>query len=157
LLEEIGLRADQLEAQAFFAPAPDMDGCDLAALDTLPHGLPGNAQQAHGLVHGEATVRSFFGDARAQVGGEANAPRRTVSELLASDDAIVEPAMNRRGCDTERGCRLFDGQQFTLRRVVRTFEAGDVSLARGAAPRSIHRSKLRAVSDANCCGMNAKA
>jgi hypothetical protein len=43
LLEKIVLRADQLEPQAFSAPAPDMDGFDLAALDTLPHGLPGNA------------------------------------------------------------------------------------------------------------------
>ena len=76
--------------------------------------------------HGASGPMSSAG---AQVGGEANAPRRTVSELLASDDAIVEPAMNRRGCDTERGCRLFDGQQFTLRRVVRTFEAGDVPVS----------------------------
>ena len=78
MLEEVGLRADQLEAQAFFAPAPDMDGFDLAALDTLPHGLPGNAQQAHGLVHGEAAVGSFFSDAGAQVVGETNTPGRTV-------------------------------------------------------------------------------
>ena len=79
-----------------------MDGFDLAALDTLPHGLPGNAQQAHGLVHGEAAVGSFFRDTGAQIVGETNAPRRTGSELFSGDDAIVEPAMDRRGCDTER-------------------------------------------------------
>src|SRR5215211_136227 len=105
-----------------------MDGCDLAALDLLPHGLPGNAQQTHGLVHGEVAVGSFFGDACAQVIGEANAPRRTVGELFAGDDAIVEPAMNRRGCDTERRCRLFDGQQFALWRVRRTLETGDAPM-----------------------------
>ena len=61
--------------------------------------------------------------------GEANAPRRTVSELFAGDDAIVEPAMDRRGCDTERSGRLFDGQQFALRRAGRTLETGDAPMS----------------------------
>ena len=65
LIEEVWLRADDLEAQAFVAPPPDMDGLDLAALDTLPHGLPGNAQQPHGLIHGEVAIGSFFGNAGA--------------------------------------------------------------------------------------------
>jgi hypothetical protein len=65
LIEEVWLRVDQLEAQAFVAPAPDMDSFDLAALDTLPYGLARDAQLAHGLVHGEVALRSFFGDAGA--------------------------------------------------------------------------------------------
>jgi hypothetical protein len=43
-----------------------MDGFDIAALDTLPHGLPGNAPAAHGLVHGEIPLGRFFCDTRAQ-------------------------------------------------------------------------------------------
>src|SRR6266550_605221 len=65
LIEEVWLRVDQLEAQAFVAPPPDMDSCDLSALVTLPYGLARDAQQAHGLIHGEVAVRSFFGDAGA--------------------------------------------------------------------------------------------
>jgi hypothetical protein len=42
-----------------------MDGFDLAALDTLPHGLPGNAELAHGLVDGEISLGRFFCYARA--------------------------------------------------------------------------------------------
>jgi hypothetical protein len=61
LIEEVWLRVDRLEAQAFVAPAPDMD----SALDTLPYGLARDAQLAHGLVHGEVALRSFFGDAGA--------------------------------------------------------------------------------------------
>ena len=87
-----------------------MDGLDLTTLDTLPHGLPGNVEQAHCLVHGEISVRGFLCDALAQVVGETNSPRSAGRELFSRDDAVVEPAMNRRGCNAERLCRLFDVQ-----------------------------------------------
>src|SRR6516165_8629078 len=93
-----------------------MDGFDLAALDTLPHGLPGNAQPAHRLVHSEISLGRFFCDARAQVVGEANAPRSAGGELFSGNDAVVEPAMNGRSGDAERRCNLFDGQHLTVGR-----------------------------------------
>jgi hypothetical protein len=66
----------ELEAQAFLASVPEVDGFDLATLDTVLHGLPGNAQPAHGLIHGEIAFGCLFCDARTQILGEANAPRR---------------------------------------------------------------------------------
>src|SRR6516165_7131660 len=83
-----------------------MDGFDLAALDTLPHGLPGNAQPAHRLVHSEISLGRFFCDARAQVVGEANAPRSAGGELFSGNDAVVEPAVNGRSGHAERRCDL---------------------------------------------------
>src|SRR6516225_810143 len=44
LIEKARSRVYHLEAQAFFTSACDVDGFYLAALDTLPHCLPGNAQ-----------------------------------------------------------------------------------------------------------------
>jgi len=105
-----------------------MESVDLATLDTLPHGLPGDAEQAHGLIHGEISVGSFLCDALAQIIGETNPPRSARRELLSSDDALVEPAMNRRGCNAERDRCLFDVQEFTFRRVGWTYETGDVPL-----------------------------
>ena len=71
-----------------------MKSFDLAALDTLPHRLSRNSQQTHRLIHGEEVLRRFFGDAVTQVFCETNTPGRSEGELLAGDDAFVEPAMN---------------------------------------------------------------
>src|SRR5712691_5276606 len=92
-----------------------MDGFNLATLDSLPHGLPGNAQQAHGLIHGEITLGSCFSNACAQVVGETNAPRCAGGQLLARNDAIVEPTMNGRSRNSERIRCLLDRQQSTVR------------------------------------------
>ncbi len=94
MIEEVGLRADDLEAQPFFASAPDMKSFDLAALDTLPHRLSRNSQQTHRLIHGEEVIWCFFSDAVAQVVCETNTPRSTRRQLFSGDDALVEPAMN---------------------------------------------------------------
>ena len=94
MIEEVGLRADNLEAQAFFASTPDMKSFDLAALDTLPHCLSRNSQQTHGLIHGEEVVWCFFSDTSAQIFCETNTPRGPGCQLFAGDDAQVELAMN---------------------------------------------------------------
>src|SRR5215475_6608877 len=106
-----------------------MDGFDLAALDTLPHGLPRNAQPAHGLIHSEKSLRGFFCDARTQIVGEANAPRGAGGELFSCDDAVVEPTMNGGSCDVERRCYLFDCHHLTLGRRGRRLVASDVPVA----------------------------
>ena len=102
---------------------------DLATLDTLPHGLSGNAQQAHCLIHGEISAGSFFRDAFAQIIGETNLPRSARRELFAADNALVEPAMNRRRCNAELRCCLLDVQQFAFRRVDCRFETRDAPLS----------------------------
>jgi hypothetical protein len=106
-----------------------MNGFDLAALDTLPHRLPGDAQPAHDLVHGESALGGLFCDAAAQLVGEANAPRGAWCQLLAGDDAVVEPTMNGGGCDAERRGGLFDRQRFAFGRRRRRLMAIDVPMA----------------------------
>src|SRR5215472_11050522 len=106
-----------------------MDGFDLAALDALPHSLPGNAQLAHGLIHGEIFFGRVFRDARTQIVGEANAPRSTGGELFSGDDAIVEPAVNGRSCDAERRCRLLNCQHLPFGRRRWRLVASDVPVA----------------------------
>ena len=60
-----------------------MDGIDLAALDTLQHGLAGHAEQLRGLLHHHVAVRRFLDEALAQFLGQADLPRRTGRDLLA--------------------------------------------------------------------------
>ena len=74
-----------------------MDSFDLTALDTLPHGLPGNAEAAHDLIHREIPLGRLFRDARTQIISDANAPRSARGELFSSDDAVIEPAMTASG------------------------------------------------------------
>ena len=50
-LEKVGLRVDQLDTQAFSAPLPYQDGLEFAALYTLQHRLPRNAEFERGLQH----------------------------------------------------------------------------------------------------------
>src|ERR1700733_1556878 len=106
-----------------------MEGFDLAALDTLPHALAGNPEATHGLVHGEISPGGFLCDARAQIVGDANAPRGAWGELFSGDDAVVEPAMNGRGCHAERRRGLFDRQHLAFGRCRRRLVAGDVPVA----------------------------
>jgi len=42
---------DDLDSQAFASPAADVDGVELAALYTLQHGLPGDAEPQPSLEH----------------------------------------------------------------------------------------------------------
>jgi len=116
LIEQVCLRLDYPETQAFLTPLLDMDSVDLTTLDTLQHRLSGNAQLAHRLVHGEVAIWSLFSNAGAQLVRETNAPWRAWRKLFAGDCAVIDPAMNGRGCDTELGRNLCDGQQFSVGR-----------------------------------------
>jgi len=64
----------RFDPQAFLLSSHDVDGVELAALDTLQYGLAGNAGATHRLVHREVTLRRFFEKAGAQIFGQANAP-----------------------------------------------------------------------------------
>src|SRR5712671_4506295 len=87
----------RFDPQAFLLSSHDMDGLELAALDTLQHGLARNVEKAHCLVHGEVALRLLIDKTSAQILGQANAPRRCRGQLLTADEAIIEPTMDSRG------------------------------------------------------------
>ena len=49
-VKQSGLVAFDLDTQALAAPACDVDGGELAVLDLVQHGLPGDAEDPGGLV-----------------------------------------------------------------------------------------------------------
>jgi hypothetical protein len=79
-----------------------MHSLQLAALDTLQHRLPGDAQPKSRLEHREIPGRRLLDEAGPELIGEADPPRRTGRELLADEEAVQEPAMNGGRRDTEQ-------------------------------------------------------
>ena len=71
--------------------AVDVDGAQLAALDTLQDGLPGDAQRLHCRPHRQPAKRRVLGEAGAELVGEADLPGRAWRELLASEEAVLQP------------------------------------------------------------------
>ena len=63
-IEEVGLSAYHFDAQAFLLAAHDMDGVEFAALDTLQHGLAGDAERAHRLAHRQEVLAGLTVEAR---------------------------------------------------------------------------------------------
>jgi hypothetical protein len=113
--------------------ARDMDGLKLPTLDTLQHGLTRDAESADRLTHRQESFASFTAESGLELVGEPDAPGGTGRDLLASDDAVVDEAMNGRRCDAERGRRTFDGQQLTCSGVSVRDEAPDLPVRPQAA------------------------
>ncbi|HKY39828.1 MAG TPA: reverse transcriptase domain-containing protein [Polyangiaceae bacterium] len=99
----------ELDSQPFSASLPDVDGVELATLYTLQDGLTADAQGERGFEHRNVTRRRLVDEARAQLIGDANAPRGAWCELLAGNEAVVEPAMHGGGRDAENLCSTIDG------------------------------------------------
>ena len=99
-----------------------MGGFELSALDTLQHGLTGDAERAHGLAHGQEAVVRLGVEARLELVGQANAPGSAGGVLLAGDDAVVEQPVKGRGGDAERDGGLPDGHEIAVG--VRRFAEG---------------------------------
>src|SRR5271165_7513710 len=91
LLEQAFLRGGDLDTQAFPASGAGQDGAQLAALDLLQYGLPGDAECLGGVAEGDPAVGGVVGEHAAQLIGEADAPRRAGGDLLAGDEAVVKP------------------------------------------------------------------
>src|SRR5205085_11013618 len=53
LFEEPGLWFQGFDVDAFSTASADVDGSELAALDTLQHGLARDAEPTDGFAHGE--------------------------------------------------------------------------------------------------------
>src|SRR5450759_274633 len=113
--------------------APDVECVELSALDTLQHGLAGDAQSHRRFEHREVIWRRLFNEARAYVVGHANPPRRTGRQLLTRDEAIIEPAMNRARHDAEDARGLADRDHVAGRRVGGRLEAWNIPIAAQAS------------------------
>ena len=66
-----------LDTEARLASSVDVDGAQLAALDTLQDGLPGDAQRLHRRAHRQPAGRRVFSEAGTQLVGQTNLPGRT--------------------------------------------------------------------------------
>jgi len=63
-----------LDTQALAAPGCDVDGGELAVLDLVQHGLPGDAEDLGGLVQRQPAVGDVGADLAAQRLGDADLP-----------------------------------------------------------------------------------
>ncbi len=120
-----------------------MNGLELAALYTLQHSLPGDTEDPHGVDHWDETLGGLFHETRAQLVGDVDTPRSTRSELLAGDETVVEPAVQRRRRHAECIGSLLDGDGICVGRLRRWSETRDApvgadttdSIGREALPR----------------------
>jgi len=88
------LIASGLDAQAFAAPAGDVDRVELTALDLVQHGLPGHAEHFGGLVQRQPAVGHVGADLVTQGLGDADLPGRAGGELLAGDEPVPQPPVD---------------------------------------------------------------
>jgi len=66
-----------------------VDRASLAALDLMQHGLPRDAEALGGLGERHEPVGNVGNEARADLGGESDTPRRVGSGLLAGQQAVA--------------------------------------------------------------------
>ncbi|MFA5028684.1 MAG: reverse transcriptase N-terminal domain-containing protein, partial [Candidatus Methylomirabilota bacterium] len=124
--KEARVRVQHLDPQAFAAPRPHVHGLELTALDTLQHRLPRDAQPEGGLEHRQVPRRRLLDEAGSQAGGEPDLPRRARGHLLAGEEAVIEPAVNRGRGEAEDLGRPLDGDQLPLGAIRRQRAAGNV-------------------------------
>ena len=104
-----------LYSQALSASAADVEGFQLAALDTLQHGLAGDAEGAHRVDDRHVAGRGVLDEQGAELVVDADSPGRAGRVLLAGDEPGLQPAEDRRGGDAEVVGGLADRQQFARR------------------------------------------
>src|SRR6188472_4104426 len=90
------------DSEALSAALADVDGVELAALDTLQHGLARDAEGAHGVDDRDVAGGRVVDEQGAQLVVDADAPGGAGGVVLAADEAVVEPAVQGRGRDAER-------------------------------------------------------
>src|SRR5262249_48147860 len=94
IVEEAGQRIGNLDSQAFPSPAAHVNGGKFSALYTLQDRLARNAENSGCIDHGNVSLRRLIDKKRTQLICHANAPWSAGSELLAGDEAIVQPAVD---------------------------------------------------------------
>jgi hypothetical protein len=125
-LEQGVRRRRDLYSQAFSSSGADVDGLELAALDTLQDGLAGDAEGEGGFEHREPAFGGVVDEQGAQFVGHADAPGGAGGVLLAGDETVADPAVQGRGGDAEVFGGVGDGEQFPDGLVGVGLVAGDV-------------------------------
>ena len=120
-------------SQAFSASVADVEGLQLAALDTLQHGLAGDAEGAHRVDDRDVAGGSVLDEQGAELVVDADPPWGAGRVLLAGDEPGLEPAVQGGGGDAELFGGLADGEQFAVGRFGRWLVCGDVAVAAQAA------------------------
>src|ERR1700677_4689625 len=123
----------------------------LSALYTLQDRLARDAKQMCGFEHRHVTFGYVLHELRTQIISEPDAPWCAERDLFTSDKAIIEPAMQGRGCNPQRFRGLLDGHAVSVRCVFDGLEArnlpvraqaghaigGEREICRGGTPLSI--------------------
>src|SRR6266545_679876 len=113
-VEQAAVRLGDLDTQAFSPAGADVDGAQLAALDTLQHRLPRDTQRHGGLQHRQPAFGGLLDEPAAQLVGDADPPGGTWGGLLAGDEPIGQPPVHRGGRHAQQLGRAGDGDQLAL-------------------------------------------
>jgi len=100
----------------------------LAALYTLQHGLTRNTQFRRGYDHGHILWWRLLHDARPQFIIDADLPWRAWRNLLASNEAISQPAMNAARVHAENLRGLPNRHQLSVGRRRRLLESWEAAI-----------------------------
>ena len=133
-VEEGGFGVWDQYSQAFSASGADVDGLQLAALDTLQYGLAGDAEREGGLEHGEPAV----GGVCRRTGARSSLVRRM---RQGAPGVICSPAMNP---SLSQRCRV-DGaspRSPAARATVSSSPSGGVGRSAGGRGCSSERRRL---------------
>ena len=106
---------------------------ELAALDTLQHGLTGDPEHTHCFPHGQEVVARFALEMSDEGIGQTNAPWRARRQLLTAYDPVIEQAVESRRGNAKRSSSLPDGQQFAVGFFSSAREARDIPMVAQAA------------------------
>ena len=106
-------------SQAFSASVADVEGLQLAALDTLQHGLAADAEGAHRVDDRDVAGGCVFDEQGAELVVDADPPRSAWSVLFAGDESGLQPAVECGGGDAELVGGFADGEQFAVGRLGR--------------------------------------
>ena len=116
-------------SQAFSASVADVEGLQLAALDTLQHGLAGDAEDAHRVDDRNVAWWRVFDEQGAELVVDADPPWGAWCVLLAGDESGLEPAEDGGGGDAEFVGGFADGEQFAVGWLGGRLVCGDVAVA----------------------------
>ena len=131
-VEEGGFGGWDQYSQAFSASVADVDGLQLAALDTLQHGLAGDAERDGRFEHRQPAFGCLLDEPGAQIVGDADAPGRAGCVLLAGDEPVGQPAVDRGGGEL-RGSRRRERSAKARRRGRRRWRVGGAGSSRSRA------------------------
>ena len=104
-------------------------GVELAALDTLQHGLTRDAEMTHGIAHTQVAIGWLVDEEAFQIVGQANLPGGSGRDLFAGDEAVIEPSMEGGRRHAEDSSGLADVDDVAFWRLFGRYEAWDFPIA----------------------------